>query len=145
MRWATLAINKKNHRINLENCCYRSRNYHYTSGYGTSVAHRGSAVGRRQCSCKTSSHAARPHAADAAPPRYRHIRGISIALRTTRSARVSYSVLESNRMHLICTPSSSFAHMIDDTSVYPKNIITKESIIILSYITESLKTINKRL
>jgi hypothetical protein len=35
--------------------------------------------------------------------------------------------------------------MIEDTSVYPNNVITKESIIVLYYMTESLKRINKRL
>jgi hypothetical protein len=34
--------------------------------------------------------------------------------------RVSHLVLERNQMHLICAPGSSFTHMIDDTSVYPK-------------------------
>jgi hypothetical protein len=35
--------------------------------------------------------------------------------------------------------------MIDDTSVYLNNIITKECIIIFYYMTKNLKQINKRL
>jgi hypothetical protein len=35
--------------------------------------------------------------------------------------------------------------MIDDTSVYANNVITKESIIVLYYKIESLERINKRL
>jgi hypothetical protein len=46
-------------------------------------------------------------------------------------------------MHLICALGSSFTHMIDDISVYLNNIITKDSIIVLYYMTESLKRINK--
>jgi hypothetical protein len=48
-------------------------------------------------------------------------------------------------MHLICAPGSSSTHMIDDTSVYPNNIIMKENIIVLYYMTESLERINKHL
>jgi hypothetical protein len=48
-------------------------------------------------------------------------------------------------MHLICAPGSSSTYMIDDTSVYSNNIITKESIIVLYYMTASLKRINKHL
>jgi hypothetical protein len=33
---------------------------------------------------------------------------------------MSHPVLERNRMHLICAPGSSSTHMIDNTSVYPK-------------------------
>jgi hypothetical protein len=59
------------------------------AGGRTFVARWGSAVGRRQCSCKTSSRAARPRAADAAPPRYPHVWGTSVALQTARSARAT--------------------------------------------------------
>jgi hypothetical protein len=84
-----LVINQNFHRINQENYCYRSWNYHWMRGCGTSVARQGSAVGRRQCNCKTSSRAARSRVADVAPPRYPHVRGRSVALRTARSARAT--------------------------------------------------------
>jgi hypothetical protein len=48
-------------------------------------------------------------------------------------------------MHLICEPGSSSTHMIDVTSDYSINVITKKSIIVLYYMTDSLnlKRMNK--
>jgi hypothetical protein len=86
-------------------------------GCGTFVARRGSAVGHRQCSCETSSRAARPRAADAVPPRYPHVWGRSVALRTARSARATVGAARGNRwlpagMELglapPCAPTPSF-------------------------------------
>jgi hypothetical protein len=51
-----------------------------------------------------------------------------------------------NRMHPICAPGSSSAHIVDVTSEYPNNALMNKSIIILYYMTDSLnlKRINKR-
>jgi hypothetical protein len=60
---------------------------------------------------------------------------------------LSHLILERNRMYLICASGSS-SHTYDrQYSVHPNNIITKESIKILYYMTESLnlKRMNKRL
>jgi hypothetical protein len=51
-----------------------------------------------------------------------------------------------NRMHPICAPGSSSAHIVDVTSEYPNNALTNKSIIVLYYMIDSLnlKRINKR-
>jgi hypothetical protein len=58
---------------------------------------------------------------------------------------LSHPILERNRMHLICILGSCSTHIIDDTSVYPKQYHNERSIIVLYYMTESLnlKLINK--
>jgi hypothetical protein len=43
-----------------------------------------------------------------------------------------------NRMHPICARGSSFAHIVDVTSVYPKQCINEIEYIVLYYMTGSL-------
>jgi hypothetical protein len=60
---------------------------------------------------------------------------------------VPYPVLKRNRMLFIYASGSSSTHMIDNTIIIRNNIITRESITVLYYMTESLnlKRISKRL
>ena len=78
---------KKNYRINHEHCCDHGTNTIRADRCGTFIARWGSAVDHQQCSCETSSRAARPRVADALPPRYSYVRGRNVALRIARSAR----------------------------------------------------------